>query len=133
MKGSVKSKVLFVVSLLFGLMFVNAGLNKFLNYIPMPKNMPEKMVKAMNAFVEIVWLMPLVGIAEIIGGILIVIPYTRALGALIALPVMVGIVLTNLVQDTAGLPVALVLALSLFWVMYECREQYMPLLAKIKE
>jgi uncharacterized membrane protein YphA (DoxX/SURF4 family) len=112
MKNSIKNKVLFVLSLLFGLMFINAGLNKFLNYMPMPENLPEKMVKAMAAFMEIVWLMPLVGSAEVIGGLLIIIPKTRALGALIIFPIMIGILLTNIVQDSSGLPFALILAPS---------------------
>ena len=46
-KYCMKNKILFVVSLLFGLMYINAGLNKFLNYMPMPKDMPEKMLKVM--------------------------------------------------------------------------------------
>src|ERR1700710_1201082 len=110
MKSSIKSKVLFVVALLMGLFFINAGLNKFFNYMPMPKDIPEKMLKAFGAFMEIGWLMPLVGLAEIIGGLLIIIPRTRALGALIIFPVMVGIVLTNIVQDKSGLPIAVVFA-----------------------
>lgn len=31
-----RKKILFVLSLLFGLMFVNAGLNVFFNYMPEP-------------------------------------------------------------------------------------------------
>ena len=78
-----KSKVTFVICLLFGLMFINAGLNKFLNYMPVPKDMPENLMKVFGAFMTIGWLMPLVGIAEIVGGILFIIPKTRALGALV--------------------------------------------------
>ena len=104
MKNSIKNKVLFVVALLFGLFLINAGLNKFFNYMPMPKDLPEKMVKAFSAFMEIGWLMPLVGLAEIVGGVLVIFPRTRALGALIIFPVMVGIILTNIVQDKSGLP-----------------------------
>ena len=128
MKTSVKNIVLFVLSLLFGLMFINAGLNKFLNYMPMPENMPEKMLKAMAAFMEIGWLMPLVGAAEVLGGVLIIFPKTRALGALIIFPVMVGILLTNIVQSTSGLPIALILSAILIWIMYENREKYLPLI-----
>lgn len=60
-----KKKILLVISTLFGLIFINSGLNKFFNYMPMPENMPENMMKLMNAFLEIGWLMPLVAIAEI--------------------------------------------------------------------
>ena len=122
-----KQKILFVLSLLFGLMFINGGLNKFFNYMPVPDNLPEKLTKAMAAFMEIGWLMPLVAVAELVGGVLIIIPKTRALGALIIFPVMVGIVLTHIVQDRTGLPIALVLSAILGWIMYENRERYLPM------
>lgn len=122
-----KNKITFVLSLLFGLMFINAGLNKFLNYMPMPENLPEKMMKAMNAFMEIGWLMPLVGAVEVLGGLLIIIPKTRALGALMIFPIMVGIVLTNIVQDTSGLPIAGVFSAILIWIMYDNKDKYAPL------
>lgn len=123
-----KNKILFVVSLLFGLMFINAGLDKFLHYMPMPDNLPEKMMKTMQAFTEIGWLMPLVGAAEVVGGILIIFPKTRALGALIIFPVMVGIILTNTVTDMSGLPIAAVFTAILLWILYENRAKYAPLI-----
>ena len=78
-----KRKILFGVSLLFGLMFINSGLNKFFNYIPIPEDMPENMVRLNAAFMEIGWLMPLVGFVEILGGLLFITRKYRALGALI--------------------------------------------------
>lgn len=128
MKSSIKSKILFVVSVLFGLMFINAGLNKFLNYMPVPENLPEKMMKAMTAIMELSWLLPLIGVAEIVGGLLIIIPKTRALGALVIFPVMVGITLTNIVQDSSGLPLVAVLWVILIWIMVENRKKYLPLI-----
>ena len=88
------------------------------------------MLKAFGAFMEIGWLMPLVGLAEIVGGLLIIIPRTRALGALIIFPVMVGIFLTNIVQDKSGLPLAFIFAVLLCWIMYENREKYLPIISK---
>ena len=121
-----KNKIIFVLSLLFGLMFINAGLNKFFNYMPMPENLPEKMQKAMTAFTEIGWIMPLVATIETLGGILIIIPRFRALGAIMILPVMVGIILTNIVQDNSGLPFALVLFAILISIMYQNKDKYTP-------
>ena len=128
MKKSIKSKVWFVLTLSFGLMFINAGLNKFLNYMPIPEKLPGKMLQAMAAFAEIGWLMALVGLAEIVGGLLVINPKTRALGALIILPVLVGIVLTNIVQDPSGLPIALILSAVLILILYENRIKYLPLI-----
>lgn len=123
-----KQKILFVISLLFGLMFINAGLNKFLNYMPVDtKEISAPMMKDMGAFMEISWLMPLIGIAEIIGGLLFIIPKTRALGAIVIFPVMVGIILTNTLVDTTALPIALVLLAINLWVIFENREKYLPM------
>ncbi|RZJ82126.1 MAG: DoxX family protein [Flavobacterium sp.] len=96
--------------------------------MPIPDNMPESLVKAMTAMMEISWLMPLVAIAEILGGLLIIFPKTRALGALIVFPVMIGIILTNTVTDTSGFPIAAVFAMVLFWIIYDNRAKYYPLL-----
>lgn len=124
-----KKKILFGVSLLFGLMFINAGLNKFFNYMPMPENIPESMIKVMTAYMEIGWLMPLIAVAEIVGGILFITNRFRALGALIIFPVMVGIVLTHIVNEPSGLPIALILLAINLWAIYENREKFMPLIA----
>lgn len=123
-----KKRILFVVSLPFGLMFINAGLNKFFNYMPMPKDMPESMMKLMRAFMEISWLMPLIAIAEILGGILFITSKYRALGAIIIFPIMIGILLTNIINAPSGLPIAIVLLAINLWVILENRAKYMPMI-----
>jgi putative oxidoreductase len=120
-----KKKFLFVVCLLFGLVFINSGLNKFLNYMPTPKDLPESLVKVMTAFAAIKWLLPLVGAVEIAGGILFITNKFRALGAVTIFPVMIGILLTNMVNAPSGLPLALVLLAINVWVLAENREKYM--------
>ena len=122
-----KNKILFVVALLFGLLFINAGLNKFFNYMPMPENMAEETLRDFRAMKEIVWLMPLLGLTEIIGGLLIIFPQKRALGAVILFPIVVGIVLTHIFVDRSGLPMAIVVAAILGWIIYENRDAYEPL------
>ena len=122
-----KQKILFALSLLFGLMFINAGLNKFLNYMPVPKDMPDKMVKMGAAMMEIGWLMPLVGFIEVLGGLLFIFPKTRALGAIVILPVMVGILLVNITAAPSGLPIVLPLLAILLWVIIENKDKYLPM------
>ena len=122
-----KNKILFVVALLFGLLFINAGLNKFFNYMPMPENMAEETLRDFRAMKEIVWLMPLLGLTEIIGGLLIIFPQKRALGAVILFPIVVGIVLTHIFVDMSGLPMAIVVAAILGWIIFENRDAYEPL------
>lgn len=123
-----KKKILFVISLLFGLMFINSGLNKFFNYMPMPKNMPENLIKLMTSFMAIKWLMPLIAVVEIIGGLMFITNKYRALGAIIIFPVMVGILLTHIVDVPSGLPMAIVLMIVNLWVIIENREKYLPMI-----
>ncbi|WP_419698873.1 DoxX family membrane protein [Mucilaginibacter sp. NFX135] len=125
-----KSKILFVLCLLTGLMFINAGLDKFFHYIPMPKEMPEKMVKAGKAFMEIGWLMPLVGAMEILGGLLLIIPRTRPLGAIVLVPVLTGIMLANISMAPSGLPMVFALIAIILWVIIDNREKYLPMIRK---
>lgn len=118
-----KKKIMFVVSLLFGLVFINAGLNKFFNYMPIPEDLPENMVKLMSVFMEISWLIPLVAFAEILGGLLFAIPKTRILGAMVIFPVIIGILLTNINSAPSGLPIVLILLAINLWIIYENREK----------
>lgn len=113
-----------ILYILFGLMFINAGLNKFFNYMPMPE-FTEAQTKIFSAFMIITWLMPLIAVVEIIGGVLFMIPRTRALGAIVFLPVMVGILVHHSVLEPSGIVIALVLMainlLAIFdnWTRYE--------------
>lgn len=122
-----KNKILFVVCLLFGLMFINAGLNKIFNYLPMPKDMPASMQKLMAAFMQIGWLIPLVGAVEVVGGVLVIFKKYRALGAIIILPVMIGILLVNIFNAPSGLPLALVLLVINLWIIIDNYKKYLPM------
>jgi len=123
-----KKKILFGVSLLFGLMYINSGLNKFFNYMPMPKDMPEEMMKLFGAFMTIGWLMPLIAVVEIIGGVLFITNKYRALGAIMILPINVGILLTHAINAPSGLPMAIILMGINIWVIIENREKYLPMI-----
>lgn len=123
-----KQKILTGLSVLLGLMLANSGFNKFFHYMPMPTDFNEEMVKDFGALQEISWLMPLVAVAEIIGGILLFLPKTRALGAIILFPVMVGILLIHLLVEPSGLVIVFVLWAVFAWIIYENREKYMPMI-----
>ncbi len=125
-----KNKILFALCLLAGLMFINAGLDKFLHYMPIPKEMPEKIVRTGKAFMEIGWLMPLVGATEIIGGLLLISARTRALGAIVLLPVLVGILLANISMSPSGLPIVFALIAIIIWTIVDNREKYLPMIRK---
>lgn len=117
-----------IICVLFGLMFINAGLNKFFNYMPMPE-LTKAQIEIFGAFMKITWLMPLVGIVEIVGGLLFAIPKYRALGAIVILPVMVGILVHAITMDPSALAMVSVLALINLWMIIDNWNKYKPMIA----
>lgn len=118
-----------IICALFGLMMINAGLDKLLHYMP-PPELPAGMMKVFEAFGTIKWLMPLVAVIEILGGLLFIFPRSRALGAIIILPVMVGIVLHNMVlmPSGPGLAIAGVMLLINLWMIADNWKKYQPMI-----
>jgi putative oxidoreductase len=122
-----KSKTLTVVAVLMGLGMIVFGANKLIPFMPTPE-LSAEMMAIFSAFGTIKWLMPLVGIAEIFGGILIAIPKTRALGAIILFPIVVGFVVHHLVHDPAGIAPGAIFAFINCWVIVDSKHQYMPMI-----
>ncbi|MGU3376723.1 DoxX family protein [Chryseobacterium sp. M5A1_1a] len=119
-----------ILCILFGIMFINAGLDKFFHYNPTPQ-LTEAQMKIYAAFGEIGWLLPLVGAVEVIGGLLFIFPKTRALGAIVILPVLVGILIHNLFRDPSnlGITISVVLFLINIWIIIDNKEKYKNLIA----
>ncbi|SDJ72636.1 MauE/DoxX family redox-associated membrane protein [Chryseobacterium jejuense] len=114
-----------IICILFGVMFINAGLDKFFHYNPAPP-LTETQMKLYAAFGEIGWLLPLVGTVEVIGGLLFIFPKTRALGAIIILPVLTGILIHNVYRDpsTTGICISGILFLINIWILIDNRAKY---------
>lgn len=122
-----KEKVLMVLCVLFGLGMIVFGANKLVPFMPMPE-LTEEQKTLFGAFGTIKWLMPLVGIVEIIGGLLMAVPKTRALGAIVILPVTAGIIVHHLCFDIAGIAVPAVFAAINLWALMNSKEKYMPMI-----
>ncbi|MEN1785434.1 MAG: DoxX family protein [Bacteroidota bacterium] len=112
-----------IVSILFGLLFLISGLNKLFPYMPMP-DFTESQMEMFGHFMAITWLFPLVAVVEIIGAILFVIPKWRALGALIVLPITVGIILHHITIEPSGLILTIVLFGINIWIIADNWNKY---------
>lgn len=123
-----KKYAILILSGLTALMMINSGFNKFFHYMPIPE-MEAGAMQLMGAFVASKWMMPMIAITEIIGGILLIIPKTRALGAIVLLPVLVSIFLIHAVQDPGNVAVAIIMLLIDGWIIYENRAKYLPMIS----
>jgi len=126
-----KNKIQFVLCLLMGIVFINAGLNKIFNYIPIPENMPERTMKMVRAMEDITWLLPLLGVTEIIGGILLIIPRVRPFGAIFITPILLGILIHHLtLGENIVFPIILTILLAL--IIFDNRVRYLPMVQNNK-
>jgi uncharacterized membrane protein YphA (DoxX/SURF4 family) len=74
---TMKTKITHVFNWLTALLFLNAGLNKIFEYIPVPEDLPLPMKNDLAAIQEIEWLLPLLAVTEIAGGALLILNRTR--------------------------------------------------------
>lgn len=100
------------------LLMIIFGLNKFLGFIPVEPPADPTAQKFMGAMFS-TYLFKVVAMAEIIGGILLVVPKTRFIGWLILLPVIMNIVAFHIAHDFIGngiwlLPTLLFIAIGYF-------------------
>lgn len=123
-----KNKIQFVLCLLSGFLFIFSGANKLFHFVPNPPDLPEKMAKMGAAMMEIGWLMPLVGVVEIFAGLLFIFKKTRALAAIMLLPILMGIFLTHFLASPKELPMVVVLFAINIWVIIDNREKYLPMI-----
>ncbi len=115
-----------IVFSLFALMFINAGLDKFFHYMPMPP-MEGEMKKVFDAFITLKWLMPLTGFGELLGGLLILFPKTRALGSVVIFPVMIGILAHLITFMPSGLMISAPLFIINLWMIGDNWAKIKPL------
>ncbi len=74
------------------------------------------------------WLMPLVGAAELVGGLLLIFKKTRALGAIILVPVLCGILLATINMSPEALPIVIIIIAVIGWVIADNWNRYRPII-----
>jgi len=121
------SKVFMVVRILLGLFVLAFGLNKFLDFMPMP----EMSIDAGAYFGALTnaKTMTLVGIVEVVAGLALILNKYGALMALILMSVAVNAVLFHAILDPGGIGGAAVLLVLNIAVIIGYKDKYKDLLA----
>jgi len=127
-----KNKIFIGARILFGLMMANSGLNKFLNYMPIPE-MTASAEALMGALVESIYIFPLVAIVELLAGGLIITKKYNALGAILMMPITINIFLIHTVLNPAGIILSLVLLLINIWILLENKSKFRALFENVKQ
>lgn len=121
---------------LLGIAFITFGLNHFLGFIPMGEGPPAGSRPALFfGAIAPSGFLTFVKVLEILGGIAVIIPFTRNLGLLVLEPIVINILAINLfiMGGTAILqpPVIAVSVLSAF-VLWAQRADFLKLIPTTK-
>lgn len=95
-------KAKLIVRILLGLMVLIFGLNKFIQFMPMPP-LPEAAGEFMGALVKSGYLMQAVAIVEIVTGLMLLFNRFQPLALVILFPVLINAFLFHLFLDPAGI------------------------------
>ena len=116
-----------IVRVVLGLMLVVFGLNKFLQFMPVPP-MPEAAGALMGALVTSGYIMAIVAIVEIVTGILLLVNKFQPLTLVVLFPILINAFLFHLFLDLAGIGgAAVALAMNVF-LMFANKEAYSEVL-----
>ena len=116
-----------IIRFLLGIMLIVFGLNKFLQFMPMPP-LPDDAGAFMGALAASGYILPIVAIVEIGTGILLLINKFKALALVILFPVMLNAFLFHLFLDLPGIGgAALAIIMNAFLIISE-KESYQGLL-----
>lgn len=121
-----KEKVIIAMRFILGLMMVNAGLNKFFHYMPMPE-MTEQAGALMGAFGASGYMFPMIALTEIIAGLMLLSKKYTAMGAMLMMIVTVNILLFHIFLDTTGLIMSIAFVVFNIAILYSERKKIYPL------
>lgn len=115
-----------IIRILLGLMMLVFGLNKFLQFLPFPQ-MPEAAGEFMGALAKSGYILTIVGIIEVVTGVLLLINKCQALVLVILFPVMLNAFLFHLFLDIAGIGAALLAVAMNIFLLFANKESYRQL------
>lgn len=120
-------KAKLIVRILLGLMMLVFGLNKFLQFIPFPA-MANEASEFMGALMKTGYIMPIVGIVEIVAGASLLLNKYTSLLLVILFPVLLNAFLFHLFLDIKGIGGALFAIGMNVFLIFASKNRYSELL-----
>ncbi|QXU42904.1 DoxX family membrane protein [Pedobacter sp. D749] len=119
-----------IVRVLLAAMYLFASVSYFLNLMPKAPEMTAAQTSFMTGVMASVYLMPLIKVTELIGGILLLINRTAPLAALVIFPVTLNIFLYHAFLGPKDLPMVGVMLIFNLFLFYAYRAKYLPIVSK---
>jgi uncharacterized membrane protein YphA (DoxX/SURF4 family) len=122
-----KDIILKSAPLMLATLFITFGLNKFLNFMPVPPP-TDPAAQALMTGVFSSYLGNLVGFVEIFSSLMLLFRRTRFLGFLIIIPIILNIILYHLTTNDISNPIILIIGVIFGAVCYSQKDAVKELL-----
>ena len=123
-----KTKALFVIQLLMGLIFFVFGLNGFLNFIPQPP-LTGTSLTFFTGLMAAPYFIPVLKGTEVLVGLALLTNRFVALALVVIAPIILQIFLYHTIVDPSGAPMAIALVVFLITLMISKSAKYKTVLA----
>tara|TARA_R110000868_G_scaffold97027_3_gene266966 strand:+ start:870 stop:1250 length:381 start_codon:yes stop_codon:yes gene_type:complete len=123
-----KTKINNGVRILFGIALIAVGFDKFLEFIPHGHEMTESLTNAFMGLIANKFILPTVGIVEILVGASLLLNKFTNLSLLAMVPVSYGIVAFHLAVDIPGVVLGVVVALLNAYLLLQKKDELIVLL-----
>ena len=117
-----------IVRVLLGLFFLLFGLNGFLNFIPVPKDIPQDIMTVSMALMKAGY-MDVVSGVEILVAVLLLINRFVPLALTLLAPILVGILTFHIAMQLATIGPGIVATLLELYLAWSYRKAFCPMLA----
>ncbi len=115
-----------IIRFLLAFILIAIGLNKFLNFIPVPE-LPYEASEFMGSLKATGYILTVLGIFEIIIGLLLLLNKWVAFAVLALVPISVNVLLYHLFLDIPSIGIAALVAVINFVLIYKLWPKYKPL------
>jgi uncharacterized membrane protein YphA (DoxX/SURF4 family) len=113
-----------IARILLGLPFVVFGANILYPFIPMPKEPPPPLLADFSNALMKSGYMYVVGILQLVGGLLVLVGKYVPLGLTLLGPVIVNILLVHIFLEPKGLPIAIVVSVLALFLLWRYKENF---------
>ena len=124
---TMKDIILKSAPLMLATLFITFGLNKFLNFMPVPPP-TDPAAQALMTGMFSSYLGSLVGFVEVFSSIMLIFRRTRFLGFLIIIPVILNIILYHLTTNDISNPIVLIVGVIFGALCYSQKDAVRELL-----
>jgi len=113
-----KEKLPMIARIALGFIFFASGLVGLLKLVPVPTDLPERLMNFNAGLEASIYFMPLLKVTETVCGLLLLIGFYVPLALVILAPVIINIFLVHAFLAPGGLPLAIIVGLLTVYLAF---------------